>query len=100
MLSARQREGGSPSTATLGDHHRAADHIAGIRRHDRADVVVLQQFDGALGAAVRAGDEDDEIAVRLRGLDVVDPVGNASMERRGRAELKRLPDPGSLIPGP
>ncbi len=68
----------------LGDHHGAADHIAGVRRHHRANVVVLQQFNGALGAAVRAGDEDDVIAVRLRGLDVVDPVGNAAVESRRR----------------
>ena len=42
----------------------APRHVAGVRRHHRADVVVPQQFNGALGAAVRAGDEHDVIAVR------------------------------------
>ena len=73
-------------------------HIAGVRRHHRADVVVPQQFDGALGAAVRAGDEHDVIAVGLRRLDVGDPVGNAAVKCRGRLRLKLLADPRSFDP--
>ena len=62
--------------------HGAADDIAGVGRHDGANLVILQQFDGAFGAAMGAGNEDDVVAVRLGGLDVIDPVGNAAMERR------------------
>ena len=68
----------------FGDHDGAGDDIAGVGRHHRADVVVAQQFDGALSAPVRAGDEHDEIAALLCLANVGDPVGNAAVKRRHR----------------
>ena len=37
---------------------------------------------------MRSRDEDDVIAVGLRGFDIVDPIGNTAMERPGGLDLK------------
>ena len=59
----------------FGDEHRALDAFVGLPGRQRADLVVAQQFHGAFGAAVRAGDEQDRFAAIARLPHVGDPVG-------------------------
>ena len=58
-LQCRRRPAEAARQVALGDEHRTLDTFVGLTRGQRADLVVAQQFDRALGAAVRAGDEQD-----------------------------------------
>ena len=73
------------------NQHRAGDDIAGIDRHYRANVVVAQQFNGSLGAAMGAGHEHDAVTALERGPDIGNPVGNTAVERRHRLHRQLLP---------
>ena len=75
----------SPSATSTAPSTRSSA-LAG---EERADVVVVQQFHGALGAAVRAGDEQDRFAALARLPDVGDPVGDAAAKllRRLRRDM-------------
>ena len=83
-LQRRRRAAGSRATASPSATSTAPSRCVARRPTPgtRADVVVAQQFDGALGAAVRAGDEQDGVAALARLPDVGDPVGDAAVELR------------------
>ena len=73
----------------FGDEHRTLDALVGLRGEQGADLVVVQQLDGSLGAAVRAGDEQHRFAAVARLSDLGNPVGNAAAEllRRLRGDV-------------
>ena len=86
---------------SFGDEHRAFDALVGAGREQRAKLVVVQQFHGALGAAVRAGDEENGVAAVARLAHVRNPVRDAAAEflrglRRRRA-APRWSAPASSI---
>ena len=64
----------------FGDEHRALDTLIGLRRRQRPDVVVAQQFHGALGPAVRARHEQDRFPAIAALPKIRDPIRDAPLE--------------------
>ena len=71
------------------DEDRRRPRVLGaIDRHGE-DFVLGEQFDRALGAAVRVGDEEDDLAALARAPDLGDPVADPAAEvlRRLRRDV-------------
>ena len=95
-----QRRIGEPEAARQradGHEHRGRMRVLGALDGNGDDLVLLQDLDGALGAAVTVGDEQHRVAA-LAGLpDVGDPVVDAPAELHRRLARTHVPRTSASI---
>ena len=95
-----QRRVGEPEAARQradGDEHRRRMRVLGAFDRHGDDVVLPQDLDRALGAAVAVGDEEHGVAALARLADLGDPVADPAAELHRRlagdvADLRLLSD--------
>ena len=85
------RQPEAPRQAPLRDQHRHPARRLGAVDGDRRQLVLAQQFDGALGAAAGADDEHHDVFALARASDLGDPVlqAPAEFERRLAGDVPR-----------
>ena len=79
------------------DEHRRGVRVLGALDRHREDLVVGEQLDRALGAALRVRDEHDRVAALAAAPDLGDPVRHAAGELQRRL-TRRCASPGSSSP--